>query len=240
MSDVIYPKLANPPLSEVLVDIRLRELLPPSVSNRFQAPTGFPTSKEIKQGQFQLRAEKDRPFKAEVVSEDILGQRYERDDVSEVVQLRRNGVTYSVLKNYKGWDVLRVAAEKTWQDFRTISGPTSISRLAVRYINSINIPIGADYDEYLTTGPRVPKTIPSVVTSFMQRVLVPFEEESATAIITQALEVPSPTVLDIDVFTECSLESSSNEIWPKLDRLRNIADKIFFSSLTEKVINSYR
>ena len=52
--------------------------------------------------------------------------------------------------------------------------------------------------------------------------------------------MPGPAVLDIDVFTEVSLEGASEETWSRLDDLRNIADRIFFSSLTEKVIESYK
>jgi len=71
-------------------------------------------------------------------------------------------------------------------------------------------------------------------------VLVPFEQDGATAIITQTLEMPALAVLDVDVFTECSLEGTSVEIWSRLEKLRNIANRVFFSSLTEKVIESYR
>jgi len=187
-----------------------------------------------------MKIDKDKPALAEVVAEGALGWRYERDDGSEVLQLRRNGLTYSILKNYPGWDVLREEARNAWREFLGVVGAVSVSRLAVRYINAINIPLGADYDEYLTTGPRVPKSVPPIVASFMQRVLVPFEEQGATAIITQTLEVPSPAILDIDVFTDCSLEGASIEIWSKLEKLRGIADRSFFSSLTEKVLESYR
>ena len=221
------------------MDVRLREELPASVLPKFRAPKGFPIAKEMRHGQFQVKVDKDMPIRAEVLSEGALGRRYEREDGSEVVQLRRNGVTYSILKNYPGWDVLRNEAHDVWEDFLVISGPVNVSRLAVRYLNAINIPLGADYDEYLTTGPRVPKSVPPIVTSFIQRVLVPFAEDSATAIITQTLEVPAPAVLDIEVFTECSLEGASADIWSRLDKLRNIADRIFFSSLTEKVLKSY-
>jgi uncharacterized protein (TIGR04255 family) len=222
------------------VDIRLREELPASVLPKFEAPKGFPVRKGMKHGQFQLQAEADKPFAAKVLTEEALGVRYEREDGSEVVQLRRNGLTYSILKNYRGWEVLREAARDMWRVFLLASGPVNISRLATRYINAIEIPLGADYDEYLTTAPRVPKSVPPIVMSFMQRVLVPFEREIATAIITQTLETPGPAVLDIDVFTEASLEGASEEIWSRLDNLRNIADRIFFSSLTEKVIESYK
>ncbi len=149
-------------------------------------------------------------------------------------------MTYSILKNYPGWDVIKEAARDEWVEFLAVSGSVNVSRLAVRYINAINIPLGADYDEYLTTGPRVPKLVPPIVTSFMQRVLVPFAEDMATAIITQTLEVPAPAVLDIDIFTECSLDGASADIWSRLEKLRSIADRIFFSSLTEKVLESYR
>ena len=222
------------------MDIRLREELPASVLPKFQAPRGFPIAKEIRQGQFQLKMDQDKRALAEVLAEGALGWRYERDDGSEVVQLRRNGLTYSILKNYQGWNVLREAARDAWREFLAVSGSAHASRLAVRYINAINIPLGSDYDEYLTTGPRVPKVLPQIVTSFIQRVLVPFEEDAATAIITQTLEMPAPAVLDIDVFTECSFDGASADIWSKFEKLRGIADRIFFSSLTEKVLESYR
>jgi len=240
LSETQFPKLTNPPLSEVLVDIRLREELPASVLRNFHAPTGFPVAKEIRHGQFQFKMDKDEPIRAEVLAEGTLGRRHEREDGSEVVQLRRNGLTYSILKNYRGWDSLRKVASIAWRDFLAVSGSVNVSRLAMRYINAINIPPGADYDEYLTAGPRIPKSAPPIVTSFMQRVLVPFEDESANAIITQALELPAPIVLDIDVFTECSLDGASSDIWFRLDKLRNIADRIFFSSLTEKVLELYK
>ena len=241
LPEIEFPKLTRPPLREVLVDVRLREELPASVLPKFEAPKGFPVRKEMKHGQFQLQAEADKPFAAKVLTEEASGVRYEREDGSEVLQLRRNGMTYSILKNYPGWNVLREAARDVWREFLAASGAVNVSRLAARYINAISIPLGADYDAYLTTAPRIPKSVPQIVNSFMQRVLVPFEEDAANAIITQTVEMPNPLIiLDIDVFTVCSLPGGSDDIWPKLDRLRNIADRIFFSSLTEKVIESYR
>lgn len=241
LPDTGFPKLTRSPLKEALVDIQLRDELPASVLSQFKAPKGFPVAKKMRQGQFQFKMDKDQPALAEVLAEGALGWRYETDDDSAVVLLRRNGMTYSIHKNYLGWDVLRQAARDVWREFLAASGTVNVSRLAVRYINAINIAMGTDYDEYLTTAPRIPKAIPQVVNGFMQRVLVPFSEDAATAIITQTLEMPSTfAVLDIDVFAGCSLQGGSDDIWPTLDRLRSIADRVFFSSLTEKVIESYR
>jgi uncharacterized protein (TIGR04255 family) len=239
LSDQEFPKLSRSPLREALIDIRLREELPIIAVSAFRAPTGFPVSKPMKQGQFQFRLDPDKPSQAEVLSEGFLGQRFDRADSSEVLQVRRNGLTYSILQNYPGWDVLRKSAREVWHDFLLLSQTMVVSRVAVRYVNAIVIPVGADYDEYLTSAPKVPKSAPQIVTSFLQRVVVPFEEESANAIITQTSEVTSPAVLDIDVFSDVSLAGDSEDVWSRLDRLRHIADRIFFSSLTERVIASY-
>jgi uncharacterized protein (TIGR04255 family) len=242
LSEQEFPKLTRPPLREALIDIQLRQELPATVLSKFQPPKGFPVTRPLIQSQFQLKVEADKPMKPEVISEGMLGQRYEREDSSEIIQFRRNGMTYSILKNYPGWKVFSDAAKEMWQGFLSTTGSVNVGRLAVRYINAINIPPGSDYDEYLTTGPRVPKSVHPVVASFMQRVVIPFEKETSTAIFTQALEAPNTAVavLDIDVFTECSIDGASPDIWSRLLSLRGIADKIFFASLTEKVLDSYR
>lgn len=241
MSEQEFPKLTRPPLREALVDVQLREELPATVLSKFQAPKGFPVTRPLIQSQLQFKIEADNPMKPEVISESLLGHRYEREDNSEIVQFRKNGMTYSILKGYPGWKALSDSAKEMWQGFLSTVGPVNVRRLAVRYINAINIPAGSDYDEFLTTGPRVPKSAPPIVASFMQRVVIPFEKEAATAIFTQALEPPNTAaILDIDVFTECTIDGSSADIWSRLLSLRGIADKIFFTSLTEKVLNSYK
>jgi uncharacterized protein (TIGR04255 family) len=201
---------------------------------------GFPIIKQIKYGQFTFQLTKDQPAEAKVDTEEAFGQRYEREDGAEVVQFRRNGVTYSILRNYASWDLLRDAARNAWERFLAISGPLNVSRLAVRYINAIDIPLGADFDEYLTAGPRIPAPLPQVIARFIQRVEVPFADEHATAIILQALEAPTLGVLDIDVFSECSLDGASPEVWSILEKLRSIKNRVFFSSLAAKVLESYR
>lgn len=240
MSDEVFPRLTHAPLREAIVDIRLRDVLPATFVSKLGSLEGFPIAKAMKHGQFTFQISKDKPAEAKVTADEAIGQRYEREDASEVVQFRRNGLTYSILKNYTSWDVLRDAARYAWQRFLSISGPINVNRLAVRYINAIEIPVGADYDEYLTAAPRIPKPLPQIVNSFIQKVAVPFAGEGATAMITQTLETPAPAVLDIDVFSECSLDGASVEIWAVLEKLRSVKNRVFFASLTAKVLDLYK
>jgi len=191
-----------------------------------------------------LEWSKDQTAKARVTTDEVLGKRYEREDGSEVVQFSRNGVTYSILKNYSSWDVLRDAARNAWQRFLAISGPVNVSRLAVRYINAIEVPLGADLDEYLTATPRIPTPLPQILNGFLQKIVIPFADDDASAIITQAMEGSTAgnisIVLDIDVFTNCLLEGASAEIWSRLEKLRSIKNRVFFSHLSPKGLNLYK
>jgi len=240
-----YPKLTHPPLREALVDIQLREVLPMAWMEKLEnlGFDGFVYVHPIKHGQFRFEISKDQPARALVTADQPVGRRYDRQDGTQVLQVRRNGMTLSILKNYTNWDALRDAARDKWNRYLDVSGPVGVSRLAVRYINGIEIPLGADYDEYLTAGPQVPRPLPQIVNNFMQRVELPFEKDNATAIITQTLEAvvaaKGAAILDIDVFSLCSLDGTSSEVWSILERLRAIANDIFFSSITKKVLESY-
>src|SRR5215472_17252623 len=141
----------------------------------------------MKQGSFRFEVPRDTPARASVMSLQPFGLRYDRSDGSRVLQVNRGGMTLSIFKDYTNWNVLRAAASDAWKEFLNVSGPVGISRLAVRYINGIALPLGKDYDEFLNAGPKVPPTLPQIVNNFIQRVEVPFANEEAVAIITQTL-----------------------------------------------------
>lgn len=119
-----------------------------------------------------------------------------------------------------------------------------VQRLAVRYINVINLPPGVDFDLYLTAGPRVPPEVPQALSGFLHRVVIPIAIDGTTAIVTQVLEPPKegliPVVLDIDVFIMARYGAKSQEIWTTLDGLRKVKNDIFFSSVTEKALEPYK
>jgi uncharacterized protein (TIGR04255 family) len=242
-----HTQLLHPPLREALIDLQLREDLPVSFVESLKGKelSGYPSVKPIKRGQFSFQIDLQKPSQASVKSEEPFGWRYETNDGSRVVQLRRNGVTYSVLRSYTNWDELKASTKAVWQQYGKWAGTLRVERLAVRYINVFELPAGgADFDDYLTASPRVPPELPQAVSGFLQRVVIPFSTDGTTAIVTQALELPAergvPVVLDIDVYRKCELVGDSLEVWSQLDKFRGIKNAIFFSSVTEKALEPYR
>jgi uncharacterized protein (TIGR04255 family) len=244
-----YPQLSRPPLREALVDIKLQNVLSAEwvkslEQNGFE---GFDSSQPIKESGFKFELPHvDKPAHAVVISDQTSGRRYDRNDGTRVLQVRRDGMTLSILKNYTNWEALKDAAHALWGRFLQISGPVHVGRLAVRYINAIEMIPGDDYDKYLTAAPRIADGLPQIVNNFIQRVEIPFLNEEAIAIITQTLGGPASdssgkfsAIIDIDVFCWCSLEGTSDDVWLRLDNLRDIANRVFFSSITKRVLESY-
>jgi len=240
-----YPQLARPPLREALVDIKLRELLPVGWLDELEEAKfdDFANPQPMKQSAIRFELLQDKPARAVVDSEQPFGRRYNNRDESRILQVRRNGMTLSILKNYTKWEDLKESARASWDQYLQIAGPINVERLAVRYINAVEMNLGDDYDRYLTAGPRIPSELPQVVSNFVQRVEIPFERDGAMAIVTQTFGPPAEgkasVILDIDVFCSCLLKGTSTDLWVRLDNLRNIANDIFFASVAPEVLKSY-
>lgn len=236
--------LSRPPLREALIDIQLVEELPEAFFEGEKVRLeGFGTIKSIKRLESSLQLTIGKPSQMLLKRDEVYGWRFENEDASRVVQLRRNGMTYSILRNYVDWQDIRSSANVAWKVFLSTVGVTKIKRLAVRYINLLELPPGpVDFDEYLTAGPQIPPDVPQHLAGFLQRVVVPLED-GIVGIITQAVETPTGTavqlVVDLDVYKEVDLEGSSAEVWNVLDTLRDKKNLLFFSSITERALKSY-
>jgi uncharacterized protein (TIGR04255 family) len=241
-----YTRLSKPPLREAILDIQLSGALPVSFIDTLkeQSIVGFEDVGPIRQGQFALQFGPTVEPTASVTANELLGFRYTSSDKSRVVQLRRNGMTYSILQGYADWSHFRDSAQEIWRQFSTWAVKLQVQRLALRYINVIDVPMGEDIDGYLTSGPRIPPELPQIFSTFFHRILIPFSSLGLNAIINQATE-PKATnllsaILDIDVYGQYQLAGDDQEIWRRLDRIRDIENLIFFSYMTEKALEPYR
>jgi len=221
-------------------------MLPISFAESLQTQElpGYKYVNPMRHGQFSLKYGLAVAPEATITQDELLGARFESPDRSKIILLRRNGITCSIVQGYSTWSDLKRTAQEIWPLFRGWAGRTQVSRLALRYINVIEIPLASDFDDYLASAPRVPSELPQLIASFFERVIIPFTEADAHAIVIQATEPkPGPSVsvvLDIDVQCNRTLDASDVRIWETLDKIREIKNLIFFSHMTEKGLEAYR
>jgi uncharacterized protein (TIGR04255 family) len=156
-----------------------------------------------------------------------------------------DGFTFNRLKPYTSWEHILPEALRLWEVYVGLANPQGITRLALRYINHLNLPRpGVELDDYIVTAPRVPPSVPQLLSSFITRLVLEHPKGRMKANVTEALEVGVETaahslLFDIDVFRIDQLEINSAAIAGALGGLREYKNDIFFGSLTEQFVEVF-
>jgi len=170
-----------------------------------------------------------------------IGYLFRTADTKQVVQARLNGFTFSRLQPYVSWDALSAEARLLWDAFVAFAKPTNVTRIAVRYINKMPLPLPiSDFKEYVLTGVEIAPTLPQAVTEYFFRVAIPVQDPQAVAILTQTIDTSDapkgtlPLILDIDIFRQGSFPITPAKLWPLFSPLHDLKNRFFFESITDK------
>ncbi len=230
------------PITEALIDIRVinPDDLDLQSLKDFASPfpERFPTSRLQTQFESQFRVQGGEAPSVGF-QHGLRGFSFFSPEEDRVVQARRDGFTFSKLQPYESWGNLRAEAQELWQHYLKVVAPQAVTRLAVRYINRINLPAKqVQLHEWFNLHPRTPVEL-GPMEEFLQRIVWRHPDNAAyRAIATQATQ-PADTdgpsiLLDIDVF--CIIEDpealTEENIWNILDDLRDFKNDVFFGTIT--------
>jgi uncharacterized protein (TIGR04255 family) len=242
--------LTRPPITEALVDLRASVSQPQEVFEEFarELADEFPTREEKRGMKAELRVENGKLIPP--VAEDLgfQGLKVANRDGTLLVQVGPEGFTVNNLKSYVGGERLLLESLALWSRYQSRLKPTSVTRIALRYINQLELPFreGDEFDRFLTAAPELPDGSPQQVSSFLGRTVVQDRETSATAVVTQRLDaIPGeggvrPRILiDVDVFRIGDFSTSADELRGVLERLRVLKNNIFFSLLKDAAVDYY-
>jgi uncharacterized protein (TIGR04255 family) len=235
-----YP---NAPITEALIDIRvayargvtLEKLKSFAAEVRDQYP--HESSRDVVQGKIDFSGSSAQAHS----SRDTVGYIFHSVDRRQAVQVRLDGFTFSRFAPYQNWDHLIREAKRLWGVFVGLMGPTTVLRVAVRYVNQINLPLlegPLSFEHYLSTFPKIGTDEDVSLEQFFLRLVMPQNDLPAQLILTEAL-LPQQgaslgVILDIDLFREnLSLDVRSGEIWDMLEKFRDRKNKYFELSITD-------
>lgn len=155
-----------------------------------------------------------------------------------IVQVQRDGFTFTKLAPYESWDSLLEETKNMWERYKEVAAPDSVRRLAVRYINHFLVPPdGVELHDMFNLHPQSPDGLPAINDFAMQLAMAHPVNPEYRAITTQATQqLPDEVriLLDIDVFTEVDQQPDSLEIWNTLGDLRVFKNDIFFGTLNKE------
>ena len=247
-----YPHLNNAPVVEAVIDLRTR-LAKPVGPAEFKAFRERQQSKYLKAQHIQLvkadfRLETDAP-KGDEMSRQVVGVRLDDADGHWAIQAKSDGLTVSRLAPYSSWDDLVATVRALWGDYVELFAPEMVTRLGVRYINLLPVPVDKpiDLDSMLTAGPRIPKDLPQEMTEFMTRLVLPIPQNGIVLTVVQAPGAAASgsnsgsagVILDIDAACDQSYALDRPAMWEKLEQLRDAKNMAFFGSVTRETWETF-
>jgi len=174
------------------------------------------------------------------------GFRLESKDGRNIAQFTRDGFVFSRVTPYENWDRYVEEAQRLWQIHIGFTEPSEIERLGVRFINRI-VPVDiGELDKILTTPPLSPSGLKLPIGEFLHRSLFDVPGHDYRVHVIQTNQPPSPPetdalslILDIDVFTTRTTELDDTAVRKRLNEMRWLKNKAFFSLLKAKAIEQF-
>lgn len=231
-----YPK---PPIVEALVDIQVE----PSPTYQLSALAALQESESLRypiSEPLMGRRVIQESSTGTTQIQELLGYRLTSSTRGAIVQVRRNGFSFSRLPPYDTWDVWRVEARRVWELFCAAAQPTKVSRLSVRYINRIDIPgSNIELNEFFTTYPEVPAGLPQVVKNFVMRLDIPQPELPNCVLTLSQGGTPAPRagvvsiLLDLDMAQLVDIPADPDPVWERLELLHTRENAVFEECITQ-------
>lgn len=152
-----YQILRKAPITEALIDIRVKltpDLDVRKIDSIYESiKNEYPLKQEQKISQVHVEQKPGEDIVKSLIK--ISGYRYISSDEKRIVQVRLDGFTFSRLHPYTTWEDLRSEAYRLWLLYKEITSPELIIRVALRYINNLNIPMPIkDFSDFLTAPPQ--------------------------------------------------------------------------------------
>jgi len=173
-------------------------------------------------------------------SSEAIGFLHRSDDGLQIYQARVNGFTFSRLAEYTSWGEVSGEARRLWTKYREIAAPSAVTRIALRYVNRLDIPLPLDdFSRYLRTAPQLSSELPQGLSGYFMQLQVPLPDTRTSCVINETIIQPTKpntvaVVLDIDVFRADELPQDEAQLWNQMDQLRHEKNQVFEACITNE------
>ena len=233
----------NPPITEAIFDVQVDKLNNGTLESLEKAHEDLKNEYPDKEKKinYSEQVELREPDRESDEQSNIVGYLFSNEAGNRKVQFRLDGFTYNVLAPYENWEKHSREFFRLWQQFEKRFAPHEITRIGVRYINRIDIPINGenfDFDDYIKNMPPTPGCLPDSIGNFFMQVQAPTHDPWKNVVITQTMEPPEgetlPFILDINVIQIEEISRNAAGLKEQLEAMRSIKNEVFEDCITEK------
>ena len=176
------------------------------------------------------------------ISSAILGFSFINKDTQRMISISRNSFIYSSEAKYEGWEDYKKEGLKYFSLFSNILSSINLSRLSVRFVNKINLPVDDNLLNYFKITISAQEGAVKYPTNFFSlKFSNSIPDTKIATNVGLSLEERNHEslgyVFDIDVLDHEIRKYDLDIISESFDKLREIKNDIFFSCTTDKTIS---
>jgi uncharacterized protein (TIGR04255 family) len=234
----------KPPITEAVIAFQFQDEL--ATDGMAKVTEKFASSYPTYEPNFELAVSVERELNGigakATASTKLAGFRMSGGDQFDLIIFNTHDLAISRLAPYLGWVDLFAKARQSFETFRSLVGYRNLTRLAVRYINRLDIPSAVtdriEPATYLRTFPAYPGLDPIAFDEFGTQVIFKVQDIQARARVATA-GVPSPLIdhksllLDIDIFCVDDLPNRPESIYELLEKLHTAKNIVFETCVTD-------
>jgi len=230
----------RPPITEAIIELRPAEPLDSRLITKAEAKfrKSYPLSQNFNSVGWLINP---MTQSAEMHQQSV-GHRLCTNDQTDMLTITTTSFSVARLAPYPGWEIFRKRAENDWHQWKSIVGSHQLSRIGIRYINRIDIPVEPtekiDLDKYLKCYPELPDDSFKSLKHYAMQLVLPLENDCQAIINTASVPAPllnhASFLLDFDISREINLPQRDDEIWDLIDKIREHKNYIFEQCITDK------
>ena len=232
---------AKAPITEAIIDVRVTPVESLRLSELQRTHKGqeatYPEIEPVSVAVGQMHVGQGVSTTA---SSKQIGFWFRSADGRQLFQSRLDGFSMNRLMPYESWSPFRTEARRLWDIYRSVAKPQSVTRIAVRYVNRLDIPLPMrDFRDYLRTVPEVSAELPQGLAGYFMQLAIPQEDIKAVLMLNEALIDPAApnvasVVLDIDFFRTAELPGKEDDLWNLFEDLHDRKNVIFEACITDQ------
>jgi len=232
------------PLVEAVLELRIDDLPSDEVDHlrtfKSKVSQKYTTEEIIMSGgvRVEFDATGSTPPRVEGSAEK-LGFRFRTPDGTELVQVRRNGLSYHKLPPYSRWEACFEETRVLWREFLDLVQPSLVRQIGLRYVNHLNIPAPCDLKTYLRTFPEVSPDLSQYLSGYIMQLSLPQPDLAQTVLVLRqafvGMSAPNfaRIVLDNDLVCSKELVPSSEQVWELFALLHQRQNEVFEGCITD-------
>jgi len=231
-------KYGKAPIVEAVIDIRIAPRPGLAFSDLRPLHETEKTRYPVLREDIQIVQEFSSDDSRETTKKTKIGYMLRSADDKRVVQALTGGFTFSWLAPYDTWGTFRKEALRLWAQYVALTSPTAITRIAVRYVNRLDLPQPVeDLRRYVNVGPDAPPSLLAETEAFLLQLRSPQRDAGANLILNVArVDPPSPDVvsiiLDLDLYDDTPPKELT-DVGDRIEVLHARVESIFEQLITE-------